>query len=62
MNSTSMAPKKIKNKIYENHMDLAKSPEVTQIRIVCANNVIPIARGCFIFVKQIARAMLIVEK
>ena len=34
MNKTNIAPRKIKKRMYENHIDLARSPEVIQIRIV----------------------------
>ena len=43
MNSTRVAPRKIKKRIYENHINL---PEDRQTRRVCRIRVIPMAKGC----------------
>lgn len=50
-NRTNIAPKKIKNKIYANHIDFLERPALPQIKMVWINNVIPMAKGCFICVK-----------
>ena len=46
MNNTSIPPKKIKNKIYENQNDTLIRPVEQQIKIVCNNKLRPIAKGC----------------
>ena len=53
MNNTSIPPKKIKNKIYENQNDTLIRPVEQQIKIVCNNKLRPIAKGCEIWVNII---------
>jgi len=40
-----MAPRKIRKRMYENHIDFADRPAVTQITIVWERRVVPMARG-----------------
>lgn len=51
MNRTSIPPKKIKNKTYENQNLLAISPVIKQICNVWINSINPIAKGWFIWIK-----------
>ena len=45
MNKTSIPPKKIKNRMYENQNDRLDSPVVLQIKIVWKRSPRPIASG-----------------
>lgn len=47
--------------MYENHIDFADRPAVTQITIVWERRVVPMARGWSIRVKEIERAMAIMD-
>lgn len=51
MNKTNIPPKKIKNNVYENQKVFTINPVITQIKNVCINKIIPIAKGCFICIK-----------
>lgn len=51
MNNTNIPPRKIKNKIYENQNLFVIKPLNIEIKIVCSNNIKPIARGWFICIK-----------
>lgn len=59
MNRTNIAPRKIRKRIYENHMDLVESPAVTQIMTVWRRSAVPMAKGWSIRVNEIERAMVI---
>lgn len=58
INKTNIAPKKIKNRIYENQKEFNESPEVTQTIVVWSNNINPIARGCSNRVNAIERVII----
>lgn len=50
INSTSIPPIMIINRMYENQNLLYMVPLIKQIMIVCINNIRPMAMGCFICV------------
>ena len=48
-----MAPRKIRNKIYENQNDFIDKPAIIQIIIVWIKSINPIAKGCRSWVNRI---------
>ena len=59
INSTSIPPIMIMNRIYENQKLLYIVPLIKQIIIVCINSINPMAMGCFICVNISLVAVLI---
>lgn len=53
INRTSIAPRKIRNRIYENQKEFIDKPAITHTIIVCVSNIRPIAKGWRSWVNKI---------
>lgn len=62
MNSTSIAPMKIKNKIYENQVNFEVMLTINTISEVWIKIVSPSAKGCVIWVKKIDKVVESVDR
>lgn len=59
INSTSIPPIMIMNRMYENQNLLYMVPLIIHVIMVCRSNIIPIASGCFICVDIILVIILV---